>query len=766
MLSVRVRPLRFLHLALLAFCLLLPSGWASAEQPATVAAGGATEVPVSDAQLQDLLATLQDDARRQALIGHLQALVALRQEGAEAPEQGSAAVLFLEEQGAMLLEQLGGVRQNLTDVARVPAGVSDLADSPEERDRLLRALAEAGAALLVLLAVRWLAQRAIEPWRGRLAARGLGANRLHRAAVLLLRLAVDLLPVAAMAAVSAGIGALAPLSAAGAVMTMAMVAALLATATAATALRALLAPDTPALRLFRLEDRRARQAYGWLMAILRTLAWGYFAIGALTGLGLSGAARDGLLVLLAAAVALLATFAVLRGRAPMRHALRGPETAAAAPWRRWLAEAWHLLALLAIALYFVFAAADFEAGTLYVLTGMLLSAIIVVAAHLARGAIDRLGRRFDGHRRWLRTLLSAVQVAVLAIAAALLLEAWGVSTVSLLSSEFGRRALDASISIGLLIVGAALVWQVSSRLLERSLRHRTDAAGLSVQRSARLRTLLPLLRNAVLVVLIAFVTMMVLSELGVDIGPLLAGAGVLGLAIGFGAQTMVQDVITGLFIVIEDQVHIGDVVDTGGHSGAVEGMTIRTMKLRDLAGTLHIVPFSQVTAIQNMTKDYAYYVFNVGVAYREDIDAVIDELKLLGQELRSDPEYGALMLDDIEVLGLDEFADSAVVVKARIKTLPIKQWTIGREFNRRMKRRFDEKGIEIPFPHMTLYWGVDKEGNAPAAAVRLDRGAAPPVPTAKAAKPRRRRRRASAARTSMQRGDEAPESSTGTDDDD
>jgi len=347
------------------------------------------------------------------------------------------------------------------------------------------------------------------------------------------------------------------------------------------------------------------------------------------------------------------------------------------------------------------------------------------------------------------------------LAAALLLEAWGASTIGLLGSEFGLRAVDSTISIALLVLGAVLVWQVSSRLLERSLRERTDTEGHSIQRSARLRTLLPLMRNGILVVLVVFVSMMVLSELGVDIGPLLAGAGVVGLAIGFGAQTMVQDVITGLFIVVEDQVHIGDVVDVGGHSGVVEGMTIRTVKLRDLAGTLHVVPFSQVKAIQNLTKDYAYYVFNVGVAYREDVDAVIEELKLLGQELRADPEYGSLMLDDIEVLGLDAFQDSAVVVKARIKTLPIKQWTVGREFNRRMKRRFDEKGIEIPFPHMTLYWGADKQGKAPPAFVRIEADDA--AASSDRASPPRRRRRAA---TSPQRGDEAAQSSTGTGDDD
>jgi len=742
--------------------LLLTVALAYAPQPAAAQAPPADPAPaIEDAQIERLLATLQDETARQTLIDNLEALLALRR-GAEEEAPVNPTVELLKDQGGALLQELDSVGENLQRVAQVPDGLVELVDEPAERQRVLRGVLEGAVVLLVLLAVRWLTARALRGLRTRLGARGLGASRLRRAGLLLLRLLVDLLPVLATIAAYLALRAAAPLSAPGGVVAAAAIAALAASGFAAVLARAFLAPRTPSLRLFRLADASARHYYRWLMAWVRTLAWGYFAIMALSGLGLAWRARDGLLVLLAAAVAVVAAIFVLRERRPIRQAIRGEgETAPAiAPLRRWLGELWHLLALVAVALFFMLAADDFEGGTLYAVGGAVLTALILVAAHLARVAVDRAGRRLEGHRRWLRAVLGAAHIAIAVLAVALLLEAWGASTLSLLGSEFGQRAADATISIALLVAGAVLVWQVSSRLLERSLRARTDTEGHSVQRSARLRTLLPLMRNGILVVLVIFVAMMVLSELGVDIGPLLAGAGVVGLAIGFGAQTMVQDVITGLFIVVEDQVHIGDVVDVGGHSGVVEGMTIRTLKLRDLAGTLHVVPFSQVKALQNLTKDYAFYVFDVGVAYREDVDEVIEELKRLGQELRADPQYGALMLDDIEVLGLDAFQDSAVVVKARIKTLPIQQWTVGREFNRRMKRRFDEKGIEIPFPHMTLYWGADKKGKAPPAFVRLEAeaGASPDQP------PRRRRRRRPAAATAAQRGDDAAASSTGNDD--
>ncbi len=235
---------------------------------------------------------------------------------------------------------------------------------------------------------------------------------------------------------------------------------------------------------------------------------------------------------------------------------------------------------------------------------------------------------------------------------------------------------------------------------------------------------MPLLRNAILVLLVVLVTMTVLSELGLNIAPLLAGAGVVGLAIGFGAQTLVKDVITGLFILIEDTISVGDVVDVAGHSGVVEAVTIRTIRLRDISGTVHIIPFSDVTSIENLTRDFAFALLDIGIAYREDTDAVIEVIKTIGAELRENPDFSNTIMEEIQILGLDRFDDSAVIIRARIKTQPLQQWAVRRGFNLLMKRRFDELGIEIPFPHQTIYFGEDKEGNAPPAPVRLMHDAA------------------------------------------
>ncbi len=207
--------------------------------------------------------------------------------------------------------------------------------------------------------------------------------------------------------------------------------------------------------------------------------------------------------------------------------------------------------------------------------------------------------------------------------------------------------------------------------------------------------------------------LLILSELGVHLGPLLAAAGIGGLAIGFGAQSLVKDMISGFFILLENQVRVGDVVEIAGVGGLVEEVRLRTIWLRDLAGNVHVVPNGSVDKVKNYTYKFSYYVFDISVAYREDVDNVMGVLHDVGEELRADPTFGPAILEPLEMLGVDHFADSAVVIKCRIKTQPIKQWSIGREMNRRIKKAFDARGIEIPFPHRTIYWGEPKQGMPP-----------------------------------------------------
>jgi small conductance mechanosensitive channel len=315
-------------------------------------------------------------------------------------------------------------------------------------------------------------------------------------------------------------------------------------------------------------------------------------------------------------------------------------------------------------------------------------------------------------------LHGAVRWLVYLLAAIALLQAWGLDAVGWLSSE-PTRVLGGTLFRVLLILGASIAtWEVSNGFIQSYLEAK-DGSGEVKVRSARIRTLMAVARNALMAGLSVVATLLILSELGINIAPLLAGAGVVGLAVGFGAQTLVKDIITGVFILFQDLIAVGEVVKVGDTGGLVEAVSIRNVRLRDLSGTVHTIPFSSITTISNLTKDFSYYVLDVGVAYKEDVDEVMEILRQIGKDLRSDPEFAPLILAPLEVLGLDKFADSAIIIKARIKTIPIQQWAVGRELNRRMKRRFDELGIEIPFPHQTVYFGADKEGGAPPARIML-----------------------------------------------
>jgi len=221
----------------------------------------------------------------------------------------------------------------------------------------------------------------------------------------------------------------------------------------------------------------------------------------------------------------------------------------------------------------------------------------------------------------------------------------------------------------------------------------------------RVTTLVGLLQTLAHVVIWAVVGVVSLDQIGVDITPILAGAGIIGLAVGFGAQNLVRDLISGFFLVLENQVRVGDVAIVNGTGGLVEAITFRTTVLRDLAGVVHVFPNGTINTLSNMTKGWSGYVIDVGVAYKEDTDRVVQVMREVAEELRQDPAYAYRILEPMEVFGVDDFGESEVTIKARFKTLPIEQWNVGREYRRRLKKAFDARGIEIPFPHHSLYVG-------------------------------------------------------------
>lgn len=326
--------------------------------------------------------------------------------------------------------------------------------------------------------------------------------------------------------------------------------------------------------------------------------------------------------------------------------------------------------------------------------------VLWLGRRAARLALHRLTPA-AGALRGAAVTWALVKVAVFAAAALAVLSLWGLDLIGWATRGGGAAALRTSARIVVLLVVFVAAFELVGAMIERVM-GRTAERVNGERRTAQVRTLIPLLKAIARTVLVVIGAMTLLSEFGVQIGPLLAGAGVLGVAVGFGAQTIVKDLLTGVSLVLEDTVSLGDIVQVGEVSGVVETMTMRTIRLRDYDGTLHIIPYSEAQIIHNKTKTFSRFVFNISVAYEADLDEALEVMRRVGAELRDDPAFGPKILEDLEVAGVDSLADSAVVLKARIKTAPGAQWAVGREYQRRIKLALDEAGIEIPFPHLKL----------------------------------------------------------------
>ena len=276
-----------------------------------------------------------------------------------------------------------------------------------------------------------------------------------------------------------------------------------------------------------------------------------------------------------------------------------------------------------------------------------------------------------------------------------------------------------------IIVILVLAWVLLlvSRKLIALFRNFLKKSADSAEDERRIETLARMFRYVATVLITLVAGMLVLSELGVSIAPFLGAAGVVGIAVGFGAQSLVKDFFSGFFMLLENQIRVGDAVELAGKLGVVEELTLRNTVLRDNEGNVHYIPNGEITVVTNKSRGYAFALIEVGVAYREDLDEVYAVIRATGTELRADAGIGAKILEDIEIQGVQNWADSAVIVRCRIKTVALEQWAVRRVFLERLKKAFDQHGIEIPYPHLTLYAGQDKQGKAPALRItRADDG--------------------------------------------
>ena len=705
-------------------CVLAPSH-------ARAQASGNDSATVKVSDLERLLATVADDVKRQELMSNLKALIAAQNKpGAPAAEEDDQSLLA--GVGTKLREASSG----LVDAVATLSNVSALwawFDRQIGNPVVLQRWGQIVLHLAIVLAVGLVAERlvmGVVARPGRSMAERSSGRPLVRIAFALLRAILLAVPVAAFAAASYATllvlsrGTTAPIAIL--VILQAYVIGRLVMVVA----RLVLAPTSPNLRLVPVDDETAHYLYIWARRLTVVILTGVASIDAAVGLGLPMAGAHGLQRLLGLLVATMSAVLVLQNRRQIAGWIRGSGRneifgmGSLSGLRARIADVWHILAILYIAGAFGVWALGVPGGFMFLLRSSATSVVILIIARLVtlgiRRGLDRgfaLGDDVKARfpllearaNRYLPVIHTVLRVGVMIVTVLALAQAWGINSFAWLETPAGQRVLNAVISIGTVLVFALIAWEGSNQTIDAYL-NRMDGSGKRLERSARARTLLPLLRNVLMIVLSVMVTLIVLSELGINIAPLLAGAGVVGLAIGFGSQKLVQDVITGVFILFEDAIAIGDNVDVAGKSGSVEALSIRSIRLRDGNGGIHTIPFSAVDMVTNLSRDFSYFNFDISVSNREDPDRVMEVIAQVGGELKSDPAFGWMITDPIEVWGMDRFADSAVTIKGRIRTRPTKQAAVGRAFNLRLKRRFDELGIHPPSPANAVYLNFDPAG--------------------------------------------------------
>lgn len=497
-------------------------------------------------------------------------------------------------------------------------------------------------------------------------------------------------------------------------------------------IRSVLSPDTADLRMLAVSDAAARRTSSTLAWIVSILGYGQLLAQPVLAETVSLAFAQAVSALVAIAALVCAIAATLANRQEVTAwLLQTSTTLPRHQWVRFIATRWHWPVLLYLTVLF-FVALVGPADRLFAvlsasaqafcavivgvaIAGWLASAVtkgISLPEHLNQrlplleGRVNGLAPRF----------LALLRLIVLILVLAIVSTSIGIFDVgALIQSRAGLAFTGAITSVLLVLLFAYILWLALTSWVD----YRLNPIFGSVA-TAREATLLSLLRNAATIVIVVIALMFSLSELGLDIAPLLASAGVLGLAIGFGAQKLVQDVINGVFIQLENAINVGDVITVGSITGTVERLTIRSVSLRDVHGAYHIISFSSVDMVTNLMRDFSCHVGDIGIAYREDVEEARAALFAAFEELRQDDGLNALIIADMEWFGVQQLADSAVIVRVRIKTLPGKQWEVGRALNGAVKRVFDARGIELPFPHQTIYFGADKSGGAAPARVSVE----------------------------------------------
>lgn len=711
-----------------------------AQQPAASASA------LTPAALADLL---DNPEARQALVDELRAQASGTK---PAPSRSPGAVDAAAQPAAPGLQErmADGVQRFLTGVAAdMGQGVDDMRalasgrslrmDSSAAGNALLPLMLAAVATIIAFLVLRMIAMRIytrIDRWVAEHGSeskapptRGAPASirvLYRRAGAIVGALAIDV-GVVLLAAMAGGAAALWSTPGRGALDTLAAVflQAFVAVEIVKVLVRTVFAVRHPHLRLLPMSDDLAKYWNAWLVRIVAAAGYGTLLVDPVMSASLSPALGRLASMVIMLAVYVYAVRVIWQNRHSVReHLNRRAADAATFMGSRlhFLSRVWHVLGIGYFTILLVVSQIDptnalpfmahATAQTLAVigvgsLLILLLNTVLAKPIQLSDDLRRRLPLLEARVNAYVPAILKVVGWVVRIVVVLLILDAWHAFDLSRwLASDAGGAAIKVALNIGIVLLIAALAWTVIASIIEHRL-SQSEGRGMP---SARERTLLALFRNAALIVIVTMTLMVLLSQIGIDVGPLIAGAGVVGLAIGFGAQKLVQDIITGVFIQLENGMNENDVVQVAGVFGTVERMTIRSVGIRTLDGGYHLVPFSSVDVVANHMRDFSYHLGEYTIAHRESVDDAIDHMRAAFAELMTDTVLGPEILEEITVAGVTAVNDRGVTIRILIKTTPGMQWAVQRGYNRLLKKHFDAAGIELPYPHTVVYFGQDKRG--------------------------------------------------------
>jgi small-conductance mechanosensitive channel len=739
---------RILTLSLVLWPLLgTPGSSARAEPPQQTAA--AVPQPLTPQQAQQAISVLEDDHKRSALLETLHAIAqaapaasadnAAPATGGGAPPEPAAAAAKPAEappdspspltSGGLIQQLLGAgstwfgtladelvqTAQSATRIDLFMRWLTRIAEDPQDRRLVVSGAWRLVLALAAALAAEWLARRALRsPISGRrrqpMAVRQDSApvHLLHRLPLAIARMVLDLLPVAAFAAIGNFLIALlgSDSTTAGVLVTAINAYAIWRGIVVLT--HALVSPDNAQLRLFAIGDDVAHYFERWVGRLAGVAVFGLALVSIAGMVGLYAAAYRTFNNLVLLIVHAMLVIVVVQSRQRVAGWIRAPQSAsgALALIRNRLAPIWHVIAIFFILGSWMVDAVEIQNGYVRLMRFLFLTGLVLLGARilsiLALGVVDRaLGAaaQRQPHQPQPATRLplmlhrtARLMIAGLALLA--LLEIWGIDALAWFESgAIGRQLLSAAITIIFAALAGMALWEWTNAAIERHMQRLMQAA--DHPRLARMRTLLPILRTTLFVVLLLVVGLTALSELGVNIAPLLAGAGIVGIAVGFGSQKLVQDLITGIFLLVENAFQVGDWVTVAGLSGSVEHLSIRSVRLRSVDGAVHIVPFSAVSSVTNASRDIGVALVSVTVPLEEDTDRVGESLRTIAGEIRREPKYQEAILSDFELWGVDKLDSNGATISVQIRCTVEGRWKVQREFTRRLKRRFQEAGIRL-----------------------------------------------------------------------